>query len=145
MQDALFKVVLILLWKDNNRHFHPLQLSHSVHINGKSKSQSFLSLINSIHMMTGNIQLSYDNDQWESVAFSYLYSYIWYRFTHTNNRQGKKEISRLQGYFKWTHTRVHTFVGRQIVLSLLKKQIFLKWLHRKNFTVILFEHQTNLE
>lgn len=76
------------------------------------------------------------NDQWESVAFSYLYSYISYRFTHTNNRQRrrererKKEISRLQGYFKWTHSHIHmhVFVGRQIVLSLLKKQIFFKWL-----------------
>jgi hypothetical protein len=43
------------------------------------------------------------------------------------------------------HTRMHTFLGRQIVLSLLKQQIFLEWLHRKNFTVISFEHQTKLE
>jgi hypothetical protein len=63
--------------------------------------------------MTGKVQLSYDNDQWESVAFSYLYSYIWYRFTHTNNRQGKKEGKKLVCFkvISSGHTRTHGHVS----------------------------------
>ena len=62
---------------------------------------------------------------------------------HMEHWTEKKEISLLQGYFKCTHT----FLTRQIVLSLLKQQILFSssYIVRHKIDRHSFEHQIRID